>query len=160
MVPENCMSGQLWDWEPATKAEWNEFLGSLLPSRDNVGEDELGVDVFEKHCGKRVLWIPKRPDAIEDSFRDTYRNMLERMSGGPGLGECGQMTNAKYLSGLLQVVAPERDRGAALEFLRGGAEYRDYIYVAVLTKKWLLMIRVPRDQVRPSIIVPACPGTP
>ena len=146
MVPPNMMTGELWDVEPLSWEELTEFLTRRMPRPDEVPAEMGEVEAFESFCGKRVVWIPREARPSRSTLPSTYRGLCKwsRQSPlvGPMVGE--------YLEGMLASVTP-----APPEPAEGGAEgtagEEGWVYIALITKKNLIIVLVPRDYTHRSI---------
>jgi hypothetical protein len=151
IVPHNIMVGGLWDVDPLMRQELEAFFMQRLPSAEEAPELMSELDVFEKFCGKRVVWIPPeyRPRSVW-----TYRKLMMRHRApdkGVSVGEYLESILDTYVGhGFLPYGQAPGDKAT----LVGG------VWVALVTKEQVLMILVPRDYTRPSLPpIPAMENT-
>ncbi len=152
LVPANCMTGQLWDVEPLSREEMQRFLMQRLPGSHDVGAEEGQIEVFEKHCGKRVVWIPESARPTRRDVPCTYREHLEWAAGVPSGRRVPGPTVGDYLCGMLPSLSPRCD---VTEEKPDMLTPTPNVYIALVTQRNLLIVLVPRDLTRPSL-----PGEP
>ena len=142
------LSGEPWDFEPLSKAELAEFLAKKLPDSDQVSPDANETAVFEKWTVKSVVVIPE--ESRKRLRQDKYRDYLREGAGdGPWPGQ----TVGEYLQGLIETMTPEGEPFDWFGEYSPEAEGRGtmYGYVVLVTKRNVLIIRVPKDNLYKGI---------
>lgn len=145
IVPANCMTNELWDIEPLSQVEVNQFLSKKLPATDQVPPQATDIEVFEEYCGKRVVWIPPEARPREDELRSQRSYAKNLLGYAKTLGQSG--ASGKPVPGpqighfLVGFLASITELGP--EWARSRDE--QVVYVVILTKRNLLIIAVPRD---------------
>lgn len=152
IIPMNCMSGQLWDLDPLSPQELDLFLRQRLPGSQDVPPDAGQIEVFEAKCGKRVFWIPPDSRPTQREVPGTYREYLEWCQGSPPGKAVQGPSVGEYLEAMLASLTPRVYAVAGKEIeIENSLILPDGIYVALVTKRSVLILLVPRDYTRSSL---------